>query len=67
MSKFKTIFMMQLKEKLDLSFLKSKKQTMFKVVFSILGFALITAVAFLILWLCQFLNLLSALNHIQNN
>ncbi len=56
--------MMQLKEKLDLSFLKSKKQTMFKVVFSILGFALITAVAFLILWLCQFLNLLSALNHI---
>lgn len=64
MSKFKTIFMMQLKEKIDLSFLKNKKQTMFKIVFSILGFVLITAVAYIILWLCQFLNLFSALNHI---
>lgn len=64
MSNFKTLFMMQLKEKIDLSFLKSKKQTMFKVVFSILGFVAITAIAYLLLWLCQFLNLFSALNHI---
>lgn len=64
MNKFKTLFFMQLKEKLDLSFLKSKKATLFKVVFSLLGFIVITAVAYLGLWLCQRLNLFSALNHI---
>lgn len=64
MNKFKTLFEMQLKEKLDLSFLKSKKQTLFKVIFSILIFASITALAYLILWFCNFLNLFSALNHI---
>ena len=64
MTKFKTLFMMQLKEKIDLSFLKSKKQTLFKIVFSILGFALITAFAYLVLWLCQLLNIFSAINHI---
>ena len=64
MSKFKTLFVMQLKEKLNLSFLNSKKQTLYKVVFSVLGFVAITAVAYLLLWLCQFLNLFSAINHI---
>ncbi len=64
MNKFGTLFKMQLKEKIDLSFLKSKKQTLFKVIFSILGFAVITALAYLVLWLCQFLNLFSALNHV---
>ena len=64
MDKFKTLFMMQLKEKLDLSFLKNKKQTMFKVVFAILGFIAITTVAYFLLSLCQMLNLFSALNHI---
>lgn len=64
MNKFKTLFKMQLKEKLDLSFLKSKKQTLFKVVFSILIFVAITALAYFILWFCKFLNLFSALNHI---
>ena len=64
MTKFKTLFLMQLKEKMDLSFLKSKKQTMFKIVFSIVGFALITAFAYLVLWLCQLLNIFSAINHI---
>lgn len=64
MNKFKTLFQMQLKEKLDLSFLKSKKQTLFKVVFAILMFVAITALAYLILWFCNFLNLFSALNQI---
>ncbi|MBQ7467139.1 MAG: hypothetical protein IJS74_03610 [Clostridia bacterium] len=64
MNKFKTLFLMQLKEKLNLSFLKSKKQLLFKVVFSVLGFAVVTAGAYLILWLCQFLNLFSAINRI---
>ncbi len=55
---------MQLKEKIDVSFLKSKKQTLFKVVFSVLGFVAVTAVAYLLLYICQLLNLFSALNHI---
>ena len=64
MTKFKTLFLMQLKEKLDLSFLHNKKQTMFKIVFAILGFAAITAVSYLVLWLCQWLNIFSAISHI---
>ena len=64
MSGFKSLLLMQLKEKLDLGFLKSKKQILFKVVFSVLIFALITAISYLVLWLCRFLNLFSALNHI---
>lgn len=64
MSKFQTLFLMQLKEKIDLTFLKSPKQILFKVVFSIIGFVVITAVAYFLLWMCQFLGLFSALNHI---
>ncbi len=64
MNKFKTILMMQLKEKLDLSFLKSKKSILFKVVFSLLGFVVVTAVAYVLFYLCQRLNLFSALNYI---
>ncbi len=64
MTKFKTLFLMQLKEKLDLSFLRSRKQTMFKIVFAILGFGVITAASYLVLWLCQWLNLFSAIAHI---
>ncbi|MBP5651051.1 MAG: hypothetical protein J6X00_00030 [Clostridia bacterium] len=60
MNKFKTLFVMQLKEKMNLSFLNSKKQTLFKVVFGVLGFGVITAAAYLILWLCKYLHLFSA-------
>ena len=56
MNKFKTLFVMQLKEKINLSFLNSKKQTLFKVVFGVLGFGVITAAAYLVLWLCQYLH-----------
>lgn len=64
MKKFETLFMMQLRERLDLSFLKSKKQTMFKVIFGILGFVAITALAYVVLYLCQMLHIFSAINHI---
>ena len=64
LNKFKTLFLMQLKERLNLSFLKNKKQLLFKVIFAILGFVVVTAVAYLVLWLCQFLNIFSALNRI---
>ena len=64
MNKFKTLFMMQLREKIDLSFLKSKKQTLFKAIFSIVGFVAICVISYLVLWLCQMLNIFSAINHI---
>lgn len=61
MHKFKSLFLMQLKEKMDLSFLKDKKQTLFKIVFYLLGFALITAASFLVFYLCELFNIFSAL------
>ena len=47
MKGLKTLVMMQLKDKLDMSFAKSVKQTIFRVVFSLLKFAVITAVIYL--------------------
>lgn len=64
MNKFSTLFKMQIKEKLDLSFFKDKKKTLFKVVFSLLGFAIITVISYLILWLCMFLKIFSPINQI---
>ena len=64
MSKLKTLLAMQLKEKLDLSFLHSKKQTIFKIVFSLLTFVGITAITYLIFWLCKFLGLFSIVGNI---
>ena len=53
---------MQLKEKLNLTFLHSKKQTLFKVVFSLLGFLVVLAVGFVIFYLCELLHLFSSAN-----
>lgn len=64
MNKLKTLFLMQIKERFDFSWLKSKKLITFKVIFSLLGFAVITALAYLAFFLCQFLNLFSAANYI---
>lgn len=64
MNKFSILFKMQIKEKMDLSFLKDKKKTLFKVVLSLLGFAVITAIAYLVLWLCMFLKIFSPVNQI---
>jgi len=44
MKHLKPLVMMQLKDKIDFSFLKSKKKTISKIVFSILGFVAVTAV-----------------------
>lgn len=62
--KFKTLITMQLKEKINLSFLKSKKQTLFKVVFTLLQFGLVTGAAYLIFFLCNFLSLFSLSNQV---
>ena len=64
MKKFKTLFLMQMREKVDLSFLKDKKKTLFKVVFTALYFACLVAVSYFVLSLAQTFHIFSPLNHI---
>lgn len=64
MKGFKTLFLMQMREKTDLSFLKDKKKTLFKVVFSTLYFVAIVAISYVVLMLAQLLHLFSPLNYI---
>lgn len=64
MNSFKTLLAMQLKEKLDLSFLKNKKQTIFKVIFSLLAFASVAGGTYLILFLFRYLGIFSILGWI---
>lgn len=63
----KTLVAMQLKDKLDLSYLKSTKQTIFKVVFSLLEFAIITAIIFLAFYILSYLRLTSLSEGIATN
>ena len=61
---FKTLsplVLMQLKDKLDLSFLKSKKKTLFKIIYSILLFVGLTAIIWFIFNLIVNLSLFSLL------
>lgn len=67
MKGLKTLCLMQLKEKIDFSFLKSRKQTIFKVVLTLLKFALITAIIYLGLYIVGYLRLVSLLPGIPNN
>lgn len=67
MKNLRSLVLMQLREKIDLSFLKSKKATIFKVVLSILKFVLICAVIFVGFYLLDFLRLLSILPGIPSN
>ena len=53
----KPLVMMQLKDKIDLSYLKSKKQTISKVILSVLAFAIITAVIFVLFYVCKLLKI----------
>lgn len=64
MKKFKTLFLMQMREKTDLSYLKDKKKTLFKVVFGALYFVAIVAMCYIVLYLAQLFHLFSPLNHI---
>lgn len=67
MKGLKTLVMMQLKDKLDLSFAKSAKQTIFKVVFSLLKFASITAIIYLAFYFLSTLRLTSLNKGIPTN
>ena len=67
MQGLKTLCAMQLKDRIDLSFLKSKKSIIFKVVLSVLKFAIITALIYLGLYLVSYLRLVSLLPGIPEN
>ena len=67
MKGLKTLCLMQLKEKIDFSFLKSRKQTIFKVILTLLKFALITAVIYFGLYIVGYLRLVSLLPGIPEN
>lgn len=58
----KPLVMMQLKDKIDLSFLKSTKQTINKIVFAILGFIVTTAFTALLFYVARRFNVFSLLN-----
>ncbi len=64
MANFSTIVKMQLKEKINISSLKNKKQTLFKVVFGVLRFIIVVAIAYLLFYVSNLLNLFSIINHI---
>ena len=55
--KLKTLVMMQLRDKLDLSFIRSTRSTIIKVVLSIVKLVVVTAVFFLLFYVCNILSL----------
>lgn len=55
----KPLVMMQLKDKLDFSFLKSTKQTIAKIILTILAFGVVTGAFFGFFFLADFLNIFS--------
>lgn len=67
MKGLKTLILMQLKDKIDLSFTKSKKSLIFKIVLSVLKFAIITALIFVAFYLLSVLRLVSILPGIPQN
>lgn len=67
MGGLKTLCKMQLKDRINLSFLKSVKQTIFKVVLSLLKFALITAVIYFGFYILSYLRLVSLLPGVPEN
>ena len=64
MKDFGTLFRMQMRERVDLSFLKDKKKTLFKTVYGVLYFVSITALCYIILLLARTFHLFSPLNRI---
>lgn len=67
MKQLKPLVLMQLKDKLDLAYLKSKKATIFKVVLTILKFVLITAVIYLGFYLLDYLRIVSPFPGVPSN
>lgn len=53
MKKLTALVLMQLKDRIDLSFFKNKKKAITKAILSIVKFAVVVAVCYLLVWLCQ--------------
>ncbi|MFA6860565.1 MAG: hypothetical protein WCR30_04180 [Clostridia bacterium] len=66
MNKLKTLVAMQLKEKLDLRFLKSKKETLFKLLFGVIGLAVFTALVYFAFYASTLLGILSLTSRLPN-
>ena len=60
----KSLTMMQLKEKLDMSYLKSFRRTLFKIVWLLIEFAAVTAICFLLLYFFKVKGVFSLINDI---
>ncbi len=60
LSVLKTLTVMQLKEKMDVSYLRNKKDTIFHVAFFLIQFAAITAICWLLFWLVELLKVFDA-------
>ena len=58
-SVLKTLTLMQLKEKLDMSYLGNFRKTLFKIVWLVIEFAVITAVCALVFYFIKILNVFS--------
>ena len=67
MKNLKTLVLMQLKDKIDFSFVKSVKKTIFKVVLSILKFLIITGIIYIGFYVLSMLNLVSLVEGIPQN
>lgn len=67
MSGLKTLCKMQLKDRINLSFLKSVKETIFKIILSIIKFALITIVIYFGFYILSYLRLVSLLPGVPEN
>ncbi len=55
MNALKTLVLMQLKDKLDLSFVKSKRSLLFKSVLSVVKLVAVTAIFYLLFVVCNLL------------
>ena len=62
-----TLTVMQLKEKMDVAYLRSFRQTLFRVIFFVLEFAAITAICFLLFWAAQMLKVFDMSGAIPSN
>ena len=62
LTNLKTLTMMQLKEKMDVGFLRSFKKTLFHIIFFLIEFAAITAICWLLCYLASFLHVFDAIN-----
>lgn len=67
MNALKTLVVMQLKDKIDLGFLRTKRALISKIVLTILALVAITAVYYLVFWACKLLRIFSLIDAIPTS